>query len=242
MDGKTFAEDEMVVALGVTLDGEKVVLGFVQTATENGKVIRNFLRSLRDRGLDVSQGLLVVTDGSKGLRSGARTAFKGRVIMARCQWHKRENVVKHLPKRDQAAWRRRLQQAYERPTYSEAKGALEDLLAELDEINQSAAGSLREGLEETLTLHRLGLFAKLGISLKTTNCIESIMSMSEERCGKVDSWKNSSQKHRWLASALLDIEPRLRRIRGHKHLPVLREAIQKELEIQDKEVMLKKAA
>jgi transposase-like protein len=188
LDGKTFAEDEMVVALGVTLGGEKVILGFVQTATENGKVIGNFLRSLRDRGLDVSQGLLVVTDGSKGLRSGVRTAFRGLAVMVRCQWHKRENVVKHLPKRDQAAWRRRLQNAYERPTYSEAKRALQEALADLEEINQSAAGSLREGFEETLTLHRLGVFAKLGISLKTTNCIESIMSMAEERCGKVDSW------------------------------------------------------
>jgi len=242
LDGKSFAEDEMVVALGVTLGGEKVILGFVQTATENEKVIASFLRSLRDRGLDVSQGLLVVIDGSKGLRSGVLKAFRGLALIQRCQWHKRENVVKHLPKREQAAWRRRLQKAYERPTYSEAKAELERLCGELEEINQSAAASLREGLEETLTLHCLGMFAKLGISLKTTNCLESIMSMAEERCGKVDSWKNSKQKHRWLASALLDIEPRLRRIRGCKHLPLLREAIKDELKIQDKDVKLENAA
>lgn len=241
IDGKVFAEDEMVVALGVTMSGEKVILGFVQTATENKKVIANFLTSLRDRGLSISEGLLVVIDGSKGLRSGVLKAFKGKALVGRCQWHKRENVVRHLPRRDQQHWRGRLQRAYERPTYSEAKNDLAALLGELEDINQSAAASLREGLEETLTLHRLGVFAKLGISLKTTNCIESVMSMAEERCGKVDSWKNSKQKCRWLASSLLDIEPRFRRIRGYRHLHQLREAIRKELKISGKEVM-KKAA
>ena len=99
-------------------------------------------------------------------------------------------------------------------------------------MNQSAAASLREGFEDTLTLHRLGIFAVLGRSLKTANCIESINSMVEKRCGKVKSWKNSSQRMRWLASALLDIEPRLRRIRGHGDLPKLRDALQRELKIE----------
>jgi transposase-like protein len=231
LDGKTFAEDTMVIALGITQDGRKRALGFVQAGTENERVLTSFLRSLVDRGLDVSQGVLVIIDGGKGLRAAVQKSFKKQALIQRCQWHKRENVISYLPREEQEFWRKRLQRAYERPTYEEAKKALEKILADLDEANQSAAASLREGLEETLTLHRLGLFAKLGRSFKTTNCLESLNSMVEARCGKVDAWKNSSQKQRWLACALLDIEPRLRKVLGYKHLPLLREALMKALKI-----------
>ena len=148
-----------------------------------------------------------------------------------CQWHKRENVVSYLAKREQAVWRQRLQRAYTRPDYAEALGALKTLHGELDDRNQSAAGSLAEGLDETLTLHRLGLYGVLGRSLKTTNCLESVHALVEERCAKVDHWQNSSQRHRWLATALLDIEPRLRKVMGYRHLPTLRAALQRELKI-----------
>jgi len=121
-----------------------------------------------------------------------------------------------------------------RPEYEEALSALEKLLEELEERNQSAAGTLKEGLEETLTLHRLGLFGVLGRSLKTTNCLESVNALVEERCAKVDHWKNSSQRQRWLATALLDIEPRLRKIMGYRHLPKLREELKRELKIETK--------
>ena len=107
-------------------------------------------------------------------------------------------------KREQASWRQRLQRAYNRPEYDEARAALETLHRELEDRNQSAAGSLAEGLDETLTLHRLGLYGVLGRSLKTTNCLESINALVEERCAKVDHWQNSSQRHRWLATALAD--------------------------------------
>ena len=127
--------------------------------------------------------------------------------------------------------RRRLQKAYERPTYKEASQALLKIRKQLETRNQSAVGSLDEGFEETLTLHRLGLFPVLGRSLKTTNCLESINAQAEERCAKVDYWKNSSQKQRWLAAALLDIEPRLRRVRGYQQLPLLRQALIKELKL-----------
>lgn len=231
LDGKTFAEDTLVIALGVTLEGRKVPLGFVQAGTENAKVLTDFLNELRDRGLKSEAGLLVILDGGKGLRAAVKKVFQKKSVVQRCQWHKRENVLKYLPKSEQAAMRRRLQRAYQKPTYREAKAALEEILRELEARNLDAAGSLREGLEETLTLHRLGLFAQLGTSLKTTNCIESVMSQVEVRCGKVSCWKNSSQKHRWLAATLLDIEPRLRRIRGYRHLPLLRQALQEELGI-----------
>jgi transposase-like protein len=231
LDGKTFAEDEMVIALGVTMEGEKVLLGFVQTQTENTVVVRSFLRGLKDRGLNLSAGALVVIDGGKGLRSGALAAFKGQVLIQRCQWHKRENVLSHLPRGEQKRWRGRLQRAYQRPTYDEAKEELQALRSELDDINQSAVASLDDGFEETLTLHRLGVFSLLGRSLKTTNVLESVNAQAERRCGRVGRWRNSNQKHRWLAAVLLDIEPRLRRLLGYRHLPQLRAAIQKELGI-----------
>lgn len=229
VDGKTFAQDTMVTALGVTLEGRKVVLGFVEAGTENAEVLTPFLRDLLRRGLRIDQGILVILDGGKGLRTAVRRAFGKKALVHRCQWHKRENVVAHLPKGEQAWWRKRLQHAYQRPTYDEAKAELQAVRRDLEQRNLSAVGSLDEGFEETLTLHRLGVFPLLGISLKTTNCLESIFSQVERRTGRVSHWKNSSHKHRWLATALLDIEPRLRRIRGYRHLPLLRAALQREL-------------
>ncbi len=160
-----------------------------------------------------------------------RHAVGHSALVQRCQWHKRENVVSYLPKGDQATWRRRLERAYQRPTYAEARAALTHLQTELEDRNQSAARSLAEGLEDTLTLHRLGIFALVGLSFKTTNCLESINALVEERSAKVDRWTNSNQRQRWLATALLDIEPRLRRVKGYRHLPRLREALQQELHI-----------
>jgi putative transposase len=233
LDGKTFAADAMVIALGITLQGEKLLLGFVQTGTENETVCAAFLRELGERGLRTDQGLLCVIDGSKGLRKAVRAAFGSQAVVQRCQWHKRENVVAYLPKRQQATWRRELQQAYERPSYPEAKDALLRLRRDLRLLNESAVKSLDEGFEETLTLHRLGVFGALGASLKTTNCLESINALVERRTGRVTSWRTSDQKHRWLAAALLDIEPRLRRIRGNRSLPLLRSALQREIREQE---------
>ena len=234
LDGKMFADATMVVALGITITGDKRFLGFVETSTENEQVLTPFLRSLMERGLDISEGVLVIVDGGKGLRAAVKRAFGNRALVQRCQWHKRENVVSYLSKTEQAAWRKRLQRAYQRPEYNEARAALEQLHGELEERNQSAAASLEEGLEETLTLHRLGVYGVLGRSFKTTNCLESVNALVEERCAKVDHWKNSSQRQRWLATALIDIEPRLRKVIGYRHLPKLREALRRELKIEAK--------
>jgi transposase-like protein len=219
LDGKTFAEDEMVAAVGVTITGEKVLLGFVQTATENRKVCAVLLRELVDRGLRTDLGLLVVTDGAKGLHAAVREVLGTAALLQRCQWHKRENVLAYLPERHRPTLRRKLQAAYEQPTYEAAKRALGKVRAELVLLNASAVTSLDEGLEETLTLHRLDVFRELGTSLKTTNALESIHARVESRIAKVDHWKNSDQKQRWLATALLDHEPRLRRIKNFRALP-----------------------
>lgn len=241
LDGKRFAEDEMVIAVGITMEGKKVVLGFVQTGTENEKACSDFLRELVDRGLRAENGILAVIDGSKGLRKAVEVVFGDKAVIQRCQWHKRENVVAYLPTSKQETMRRKLQLAYEQPTYDEAKGELQKIAKELKLTNLSAAKSLEEGFEETLTLHRLGLFQKLGTSLKTTNVIESINAGLGQRTDKIDHWRNSDQKQRWVAAALLDIEKRLRKIKGHRHLPLLRESL-KNLFTERASQKMKKAA
>lgn len=225
LDGKAFADDVMVIALGITLRGEKVLLGFVQTGTENATACSDFLRRLVDRGLRVSEGVLVVLDGGKGLRRAVRDVWEDHAQVHRCVWHKRENVVAYLPKPLQAVWRAKLQRAYRQPTYEAACRELQRLQGDLRRLNEDAARSLAEGLEETLTLHRLGLADRLGVSLSTTNGLESILALVEQRVGKVDRWTTSDQKQRWLATTLLELEPRLRRLRGYRTLPQLRVAL-----------------
>jgi len=231
VDGKTFASDQMIVALGVDINGVKIPLGFIQTSTENSRVCGEFFRSLIDRGLSYEQGLLFVIDGSKGIRKAIKKVFDNYALVQRCQWHKRENIVSYLPKSHQDSMRKKLQKAYEKPAYKEALEEIRKCRQELSVLNQSAIRSLDEGLEETLTLHKLKLFCELGISLKTTNCIESLNSQISRYIKRITYWKNSNQKHRWLAAALLEIEPRLRRIKGYKSLPMLRNALQKELKL-----------
>lgn len=226
VDGKSFARDGIVIALGVTRTGEKRILGMVQTASENKSVCSHFLRELIERGFRTPKGLLVVLDGSKGLRASIREVFGDKVPVQRCQWHKRENVVSYLPKSEQPVWRRKLQAAYAHPSYADAMRALQRLVKELRVVNESAARSLEEGLEETLTLHRLGVFPELGTSFKTTNLIESVMARVEARTRRVSHWRTSDQKLRWCASALLALENQFRRVKGCVHLPLLERALE----------------
>lgn len=232
MDGKSFADQEMIIALGVTIAGDKIPLGFIQAATENERVCRQFVDSLIDRGLQYHQGLLCLIDGSKGLYSALTKALSGYVAIQRCQWHKRENVIAYLPEGEKEEMKKALQDAYDRETYKEAKAALNALKPALALINESALNSLEEGFEETLTLHRLGLMPQLKLSFRTTNCIESLNSMIEQLTRNVKRWNNSNQRYRWLATALLDIEPRLRKIKGFHFLPMLRLALMKELKLE----------
>ena len=230
LDGKTFAGDQLVIALGVTTTGEKRILGMVQTASENKRVIASFLRELGERGFPLDRPLLVVVDGAKGLRAAVRDVF-GEVPVQRCQWHKRENVVSYLAKQDQPVWRRKLQAAYAHPTYADAKRALDRLYRELKIVNESAAASLAEGLDETLTLHRLNVFPELGISFKTTNLIESVMSRLEAKTRRVTRWRTSDQKLRWSASALWAMEKQFRRVKNHRHLHLLKQALMNTLSL-----------
>lgn len=231
IDGKYLAKEQIVICLGLTLDGRKVPLGFVETTTENSPAVKGLLRDLIGRGLSFEQGLFCVIDGAKGLYKAVRDVFGPYAFVQRCQWHKRENVTSYLTKSDAKTYRRKLQKAYQKSTYAAAKEELLTIHKELLQLNRSAARSLKEGLEETLTLHRLGLFAELGKSLKTTNCIESVNSRLTKYIGKVKRWMHSDQRQRWVAEGLMAIERKdsevrnLRRIDNYKKLPLLREAM-----------------
>jgi transposase-like protein len=225
LDGKTFGANEIIIALGITMTGEKVLLGFIEASTEKYEVCRDFLNGLIERGLSVENEILVVIDGGKGLRKAVGVVFGDKAFVQRCQWHKRENVAGYLPKERQEEFRGKLQTAYDLPTYGAAKARLNALRRELKGINASAAASLAEGMEETLTLHHLGVFEELGTSFKTTNMLENVNSQLERLTGRVTRWRTSDQRQRWVGTALLDIEPRLRKVKGFKHLPTLREAM-----------------
>jgi len=225
MDGKTLAENEIVIALGITMDGDKVLLGFIETNTENHVVCKNFINGLIDRGLCTENEILFVIDGGKGLYKGIKEMLRDKAIVQRCQWHKREDVMEYLSAERRPYFRRKLQAAYEQPTYDKAKGRLMAIRKELSLINESAVRSLDEGLEETLTLHRLGLFKELGRSFKTTNCIENVNKRLATITDRVDRWHNSQQRQRWAGMAMLQIEPGLREVHGYKFLGELRRAM-----------------
>jgi putative transposase len=225
MDGKFFGGSEMILAVGVTLSGQKVVLGFVEAGTENHRVCKEFLNRLIDRGLANDQEILFIIDGGKGLRKGIVEVFGRRAMIQRCQWHKRENVLSYLCKKTQDVFRPKLQAAYEQPSYSRARSRLLAIQRELQRVNVCAARSLEEGLEETLTLHRLGLFEQIGLNFKTTNCIETVNKALELYTGRVCRWHHSDHRQHWTAAALLEIEPTMIRVKGYEHLPQLREAM-----------------
>jgi len=225
IDGKVFAEDEMIIAVGITMSGEKVVLGFVQAAAENANVCKALLYDLIDRGLRYDEGILFVIDGSKGIRKAIRKVFREYGFVQRCVQHKKRNILDYLSKTRQDEIRKKLRAAYEEKDYKKARANLLEIKAELSRINKSAARSLEDGFEETLTLQKLGVSKELGRSFRSTNCIESIMSQVEHLTGRVCYWKNSDQKERWVSVSLLDIEPRLNKVNGYRHLSKLREAM-----------------
>lgn len=230
LDGKTFAAEQLVIALGVTTAGDKRILGMVHTATENKRACAAFLRELDERGFHTTPELLVVLDGAKGLRAAVREAY-GDVPVQRCQWHKRENVVSYLTKLQQPVWRRKLQAAYAHASYADAHRALQRLVRELTPINASAARSLEEGLDETLTLHRLGVADALGTSFKTTNLIESVMARVEAKTRRVDRWRTSDQRLRWCAATAMQIEHQFRKVKGYKKLSLLQQALKHRLHL-----------
>ncbi len=236
IDGKYLSRDNIVIALGVTITGLKIPLGFIQTTTENSEAVKGLLKNLIERNFRFEEGILTITDGSKGLKKAVEETFGNMTIIQRCQWHKRENIVSYLREDEKDIYRGKLQRAYNEPDYEEAKRRILEIKDELKKINRSAANSLDEGLEETLTLHRLGLVEILGRSFTTTNLIENLNSQLVKYLRKVKRWINSEMKSRWVAVALLEIENKMRRINNYDKLPLLRTAIKSELNIKQQKV------
>ena len=221
IDGKAFAEHALLCALGVTTSGDKIVLGLRDGASENAEIVKDLLANLHERGLTITPRALFVLDGGKALHRGVRDTFGERAIIQRCIVHKKRNVASYLPKSWHAELHRKLDAAYGMTLYADAKRALEQIVRWLEQHSESAAESLREGMEETLMVHRLGITGALRKALRTTNPIESLFSVVEEKCRRVKCWRGASMALRWAASACVWHEPRMRRVKGFRDIPQL---------------------
>jgi len=221
IDATPFAGQQMVVAMGISQDGRKTILGIRQGATENATVVGELLGDLVNRGLDFSEPRLYVLDGGKALHAAVRKYAGESAPIQRCQVHKRRNVLDHLTDEQKPAVAKRLNAVYALEDHSAAKVALDQLHRDLMDINPSAARSLGEGLEETLTVHRLHVPAQLRKTLASTNVIESAFAIVERVCANVKRWQAGDQRERWVGSGLLVAEKQFRRIQGHKHIPSL---------------------
>lgn len=221
IDGTPFKDRQMLVALGIGCDGRKTVLGLREGATENATVVGALLSDLLARGLDFSTPRLYVLDGSKALHTAVRRHAGESAFLQRCQVHKKRNVVDHLPEEHKAEVRRKMQNAYSMADYADAKRALELLHHELMHLNPSAARSLEEGLEETLTVHKLRVPDQLRRTLACTNVIESAFSIVETVCRNVKRWRDGDQIERWVGSGLLVAEQQFRKVIGFRQIPLL---------------------
>ena len=226
IDGIEFKGHLLVVALGLDKGGRKHVLGLWQGATENATVCGNLLEDMARRGLNPGGDYLFVLDGSKALRSAVAKMFGTKVEVQRCQQHKRRNVLSHLPKEHQHAIDARLSAAYKMADYDEARKSLELTVKYLERLNPSAAASLKEGLEETLTIHKLGVTGLLRKTLQTTNPIESCFSLTRTITGRVKRWRGDDMVQRWAVASLLRAEKKFRRVKGYKEIPKLIAALQ----------------
>lgn len=221
IDATPFAGQQMVAALGIGEDGRKTILGIRQGATENATVVGELLSDLLDRGLDFTASRLYVLDGGKALTCAVKKHAGESAPIQRCQVHKRRNVLDHLTDEQKPAVAKKLNAAYALEDYETARQALNLLQGELADLNPSAARSLGEGMEETLTVHRLRLPMQLRKTLASTNVIESAFSIVEQVCKNVKRWHGSDQRERWVGSGLLVAEKQFRRVQGHKQIPVL---------------------
>jgi transposase-like protein len=226
IDGVYFAEHLCVVALGIDIEGTKHPLGLVEGSTENTTVVKTLLIGLRDRGLDTTRPILAVLDGAKALAAGVREVFDKPVI-ARCQLHKLRNVRDHLPEHLRSPVEKRIRKAYHADSALEAEAQLTTLAKELDKTHPGAAGSLREGLHETLTVLRLDVPPTLARTLRSTNAVESMISISRDHARNVKHWRDGQMALRWCAAGMVEASKQFRRVNGHLHLPALRASLER---------------
>ena len=242
IDATPFAGQQMVAALGISQDGRKTILGIRQGATENATVVGELLGELANRGLDFREPRLYVLDGGKALHAAVKKYAGESAPIQRCQVHKRRNVLDHLTDEQKPLVAKKLNLAYALEDHAAAKLALEQLHRELMDINPSAARSLGEGLEETLTVHRLHVPPQLRKTLASTNVIESAFSIVERVCSNVKRWHPGDQRERWVGSGLLVAEKQFRRVQGHKQIPNLLRGLESLVPSKSKVVKRRKAS
>jgi len=242
IDATPFQGQQLIVALGIHEDGRKTILGIRQGATENATVVGELLGDLMERGLDFSQPRLYVLDGGKALTAAVKKYAGDSAAIQHCQVHKRRNVLDHLTDEQKPAVAKKLNAAYALEDYGAAKQALDSLHRELMDLNPSAARSLGEGLEETLTVHRLHLPMQLRKTMASTNVIESAFSIVEQVCRNVKRWHDGDQRERWVGSGLLVAEKQFRRIQGYKQIPALLKELESLVPVKPQLVKRKKAS
>ena len=230
LDGLELKGRMMIVALGITTEGVKIPLGLWEGSTENATVATALLSDLVERGLDPEQGMLFVLDGSKALRKAVRSVF-GEVPVQRCVWHKERNVMQHLPERDRPPIKARMRRAWRETDYQRALEQLRVLAGELEHTHPGAAGSLREGMEETLTVIKLGIRGKLRRTLESTNPCESMIDTVRTTQRNVKHWSSGEMGLRWTAAGMLEAEKQFRRVLGYTDLPRLAVAIERRLHL-----------
>jgi putative transposase len=229
VDGIELKGRTNVVALGITTDGVKIPLGLWEGSTENAAVATALLTDVVERGLDVEQGVLCVLDGAKALRKAVRDVLGVRSPVQRCVRHKERNVLDHLPERDRPAVKRRLRRAWADPNHDRALSELRSLARELDRSRPGAEASLREGLEETLTLTRLGINGSLRTTLQSTNPCESMIECVRRSGRNMKRWQSGDMCLRWTAAGMLEAERQFRRIIGYPNLAKLAHAVEREI-------------
>jgi transposase-like protein len=229
LDGLELKGRMMIVALGITTEGVKIPLGLWEGSTENATVATALLSDLVERGLDPEQGMLFVIDGSKALRKAVRAVF-GEVPVQRCLWHKERNVMHHLSERDRQPIKARMRKAWRETDYPRALEQLERLADELERTHPGAAGSLREGMEETLTVIRFGIRGKLRRTLESTNPCESMIDTVRTTQRNVKNWSSGEMGLRWTAAGMLEAEKQFRKVIGYTDLPRLAVAIERRLD------------
>jgi len=221
IDGKVYAGETMIVAVGIKADGTKCVLAIRQGATENAEVCKDLLEDLWQRGIATDRMTLFVLDGSQALRAAVKRVWGRHGVIARCQVHKRRNIKKHLNQEYWDELDRRLNEAWYGRDYEAALTQLKRTVSWLEGINPSAANSLQEGSEETLTVVRLGLPELLRKTLSSTNVIESAFSVNETVSGRVKHWRPGAMRWRWCTAGLMQAEEKFHRVNGHRQIPQL---------------------
>ena len=226
IDGFGLGDHTLVGALGVTADGVKVPLGVVEGSTENATVCTRLVAGLADRGLDAEKGVLFVVDGGKAAGKAIRDVYGGLAPIQRCRRHKERNVLDHLPEAERPLMQRRLRAAWAEPDATAAHRELQSLASALAKQRPGAAASLREGLDETLTVNRLGVTGSLLKTCESTNPVESMIEIVRDHSRRVKHWSSGEMALRWAAAGMASARSQFRRVKGHRQLPALARALE----------------